>query len=279
METPSLRSSDQRILGTLIHELSLGEEPVSLISDLHLRPEEADKLAALDRLLAALPDDGVLVVLGDLFDAWVGYKQARVPGWREILERFAALPERGIRCFYLWGNRDYQLDAHFEREVQGKVVPGGLRLRRHSGATLLCLHGDELCQNDTSYQRAKRRLRSWPLRFLGHHLPISLGLRAASRARSRSTEVVSGTSQEALRPSRRALAAVAETGTSRLLFGHIHVAGKGPLDAESAAAVYHVLPAFEAEEPCSASLDLEGELTLLREGVSRPWPGPISLSP
>lgn len=279
METPSLRASGQRILGTLIHELCLGEEPVSLISDLHLRPEEADKLAALDRLLAALPDDGVLVVLGDLFDAWVGYKQARVPGWREIVERFAALSQRGIRCFYLWGNRDYQLDAHFEREVQGRVVPGGLRLRRPSGATLLCLHGDELCQNDESYQRAKRRLRSWPLRFLGHHLPISLGLRAASRARSKSMEVVSGASEEALRPSRRALQTVAGAGDRQLLFGHIHVAGKGPLDSGSPSGFYHVLPAFEADEPCSASLDGEGELTLLRAGVLQPWPGPVSLSP
>ncbi len=284
MDTPSegdsiLRETSERILGTRIYELRLGDEPVSLVSDLHLRPEEGDKLAALDRLLEALPEGSVLIVLGDLFDFWVGYKQGHIPAWRDLLDRFAGLSQRGIRSFFLWGNRDYQLDARFEAQVQGVVVPGGLRLLRPSGTTLLCLHGDELCLNDASYQKAKRRLRSWPLRFLARHLPISLGLRAASQARTKSQAVISGTSPENLKPSSRALQAVHDAGASQLLFGHIHIAGCGPLCDASSAGSYHVLPAFEPEDPGSASFDDQGGLTLLRDGKRISWPGPVELSP
>jgi len=274
-----MRDSGERILGTRIHELELGEEPVSLISDLHLRPEEQDKLAALDRFLAGLPLGSTLVVLGDLFDYWVGYKQGRVAAWSGILDRFAALQSKDIRSYYLWGNRDYQLVSHFEKQVGGKVVPGGLLLRRPSGATLLCLHGDELCLNDHSYQAAKRRLRSWPVRFLAHHIPISIGQKAAGKARSKSQDVISGTDPVDLQPSQRALQAVHAAGTESLLFGHIHVAGSGSLVPSAESCRYSVLPAFEADWPGSARFDTVGRLELLRDGEPCPWPGPISLSP
>jgi UDP-2,3-diacylglucosamine hydrolase len=279
MAHPASRDTGERILGTRIHALDLGDEPVLLISDLHLRPEEDRKLAALDRFLAALPQDSRLVVLGDLFDYWVGYKQGRIAAWSAILDRFAALQARGIRSYYLWGNRDYQLDSHFAHQVGGEVIPGGLRLRRPSGPTLLCLHGDELCLNDSSYQAAKRRLRSWPVRFLAHHLPISIGQKAAGKARSKSREVISGTDQVDLQPSQRALQAVHAAGTESLLFGHIHVAGSGSLVPSAESCRYSVLPAFEACWPGSARFDTAGRLELLRDGEPCPWPGPISLSP
>ncbi len=262
-----------RFLGTKLAALSLcEEEEVLLVSDLHLRPEEEEKRAALEALLAGRPAGSLVLILGDLFDYWVGPPQGRAPGWKELQELLRRECERGLSLWVLHGNRDYQLGRAFERRTGAKVWGGGLLLRRGEERPLLCLHGDELCLADLAYQKAKRRLRSWPARLLLRSLPFALSRRLADRARASSRKKIAKTPPESMLPTRGALRALRKEPSlfpCDLLFGHIHRASHGDIPGEGEPGRFFVLPSFEPGEAGHALFGRSG-LVLVRGGKDDP---------
>ncbi len=264
-----------RVLGTPVWSLEVGEEEEILcVSDLHLTPEHEEVSLAFFNLCRSRPENGILIVLGDLFDAWVGPRQRKARGWRELCGLLAR-GWRGRRVYLLHGNRDYLLESRFAEATGSVVVPGGLLLRRPGGRTLLCLHGDELCTRDHAYQRAKRRLRSAPMRKLVSGLPWFLTRRLAARARAKSRTVVRAADPATLLPPPEALAAAAELHDGPLLFGHIHRLARGPLREEgSPSPEYFVLPAFEP--PSFGHALWAGDLPVhLEAGARSPWGSPL----
>lgn len=232
------------LLGTAIRAGADAQRAL-LVSDLHLGGDGGAALAALDRVLAAAGDGGMPVfVLGDLFDSYVSRAQVRTGVWRAVAERFRRARDGACgRVVLLVGNRDFLLGDEFVRAAGCELVHGGYRLWLGDRDTLL-LHGDELCQNDLPYQRAKRWLRSAPVRALARRLPLALAARAAERARQRSQNVVRRGDQTRFLPSRQAVARAFGLGIDRLVFGHIHRFSTGGFGAGR----YHVLPAFD-EDP------------------------------
>ncbi|MFK7740495.1 MAG: UDP-2,3-diacylglucosamine diphosphatase [Planctomycetota bacterium] len=254
------------VLGTSI-SIGAAVSRAVLISDLHLSPADvrgpqaSSVSRALDAAIEAaveLGSDGALFVLGDLFDSYVTKSQVRESIWRDVAERFRAAAARGLRVVLLVGNRDFLLGDEFARAARCELLSGGCLVRLGGVATLL-LHGDELCQNDIPYQRAKRWLRSRAVRLLARRLPLSLARRAAERARRKSQSVVQSGDQTRFLPSERAVAAAfAGTGARQLVFGHIHRLAAGefasggvgqpvdqPGDQPGGSARYFVLPAFD----------------------------------
>ena len=263
-----------RVLGTRVHELDVrSEDEVCIVSDLHLHPSEAEVIDAFDALLSEAPP--LVLVLGDLFDFWVGRTQLAAAEWQPAIDCLKAATKRGQRVYVLHGNRDFQLDASFERETGARVVAGGLWLKR-DGRDLVCLHGDELCQNDRSYQRAKRILRNPALRFAMHRMPFAWSKRLAGKARRVSKEAVQRARDENLEPSRTALDEVAALGDVDLLFGHVHRAGSGELGEEGR---FFVLPAFEAPHYGFARLRRDDAPSLVLQRSANPWPEYGQLSP
>ena len=203
------------LLGTAIRAGADAQRAL-LVSDLHLGGDGGAALAALDRVLAAAGDGGMPVfVLGDLFDSYVSRAQVRTGVWRAVAERFRRARDGACgRVVLLVGNRDFLLGDEFVRAAGCELVHGGYRLRLGDRDTLL-LHGDELCQNDLPYQRAKRWLRSAPVRALARRLPLALAARAAERARQRSQNVVRRGDQTRFLPSRQAVARAFGLGIDR----------------------------------------------------------------
>ena len=266
-----------RVLGTRVYPLDVrSEAEVCIVSDLHLHPSEAAVIEAFDRLLASAPE--LVLILGDLFDYWVGRSQLAAREWSEAIDCLSRATRRGQRLYVLHGNRDFQLDAAFEKATGARVVAGGLWLQRER-RDLLCLHGDELCQNDLGYQRAKRVLRNPALRFVMHRLPFSWSKRLAGKARRVSQETVQRARNENLEPSRRALGEVAALGDIDLLFGHVHRAGCGDLTVRPGTKRFFVLPAFEDPDFGFARLTKDAELALIRNGDKSDWPEYGDLSP
>jgi UDP-2,3-diacylglucosamine hydrolase len=218
-------------------------------------------------------------VLGDLVDYWVGRPQQRASGWRELLAPLARAAERAVRIYVCWGNRDFQLDGTFEQATGVRVVGGGLRLRHGGVRDLVCLHGDELCQNDQRYQRAKRRLRNPALRWFLHHAPFLVSRHLAGEARRRSRESTGSADPVTLAPSRAAMASVRRLGSLDLLFGHIHTAGRGALPGAADDLRFHVLPAFEPDGRGHVRWTPGEDLRLQWEGRRIPWPGEVRLGP
>ena len=265
------------VLGTPVTQLATPCERALLVSDLHIPAAGGAVLAALgDAVAAARAARTPLFLLGDVFDSYVARGQVRVGVWRDVAALLATLAADGVPAHVLHGNRDFLLGAEFAAASRVVVVAGGLRARL-GGVDTLLLHGDELCQNDLPYQRAKRWLRHPLTRALARSLPVGLAVRAAARARRRSAMVIAAGDQARFLPTAAAVDAAFATGVARLVFGHIHRFSSG----RRGDGAYRVLPAFDAD-PVGIAIDPAGwrAVRFHRGGRLEPVadPGPCPLA-
>lgn len=192
------------------------------VGDLHLDASSPSSGRPLEEFLAREARAPALVVLGDLFETWVGPAHAELAGARAVLATLARWSQAGRALHLVPGNRDFLLGEDFERACGARVHARGCIARLGAGSTLL-IHGDELCTLDLGYQRLKRVLRSAPLLALAPRVPSSLALALARRLRARSVRAIaakpsSQKEQQTDEVRRLALAAGADT----LLCGHAH---------------------------------------------------------
>jgi UDP-2,3-diacylglucosamine hydrolase len=194
------------------------------IGDLHLdATREAASATFRDWLERGARGAPRLVVLGDLFDAWVGPAHARLDGARVVIEALHAFTRRGAALEIVHGNRDFLLDASFERSTGARVLASGFVGRLPSGERLLAVHGDELCTRDLAYQRMKRVVRSRPARWLAPRLPDGVALWAARRMRRASQSAIAMKPDEEKAQQESAARALAlAAGASVLVCGHAH---------------------------------------------------------
>src|SRR5205085_6574938 len=100
-------------------------------SDVHVDPGDPEKtaslLAFLDGWLGARLDH--LFILGDLFNFWVGSGNEDLPGFREVIDRIAAIGATGCRISVIQGNRDFHLGEDFARATRADVAAESLTVR------------------------------------------------------------------------------------------------------------------------------------------------------
>jgi UDP-2,3-diacylglucosamine hydrolase len=144
---------------------------VTVVGDVHLAPEDE---ATTERFLAFLErtgeKGGTLVLLGDLFDWWVGHQQEDTPFARRILDPLRALAAKGIRLAFVEGNRDYPFRGGPGLPIE--AWPDVVRAR-WGEKTVVMSHGDLLCSADTAYLAMRSVLRSGPARGLLRLLPFA----------------------------------------------------------------------------------------------------------
>ncbi|MEM7050418.1 MAG: hypothetical protein AAF604_12205 [Acidobacteriota bacterium] len=143
---------------------------VALLADNHLSGPggEAGPLIAQ---LEGLAEQGCerLILLGDLFQAWVGSERFETDDIRAVVAVLRRLRRGGLRIDYIEGNRDFFLDRSPYADAFDSVVReiafevGGVRY--------LAVHGDGLDDRDWQY-RFWRFLSKSPLsRFLVFRTP------------------------------------------------------------------------------------------------------------
>jgi UDP-2,3-diacylglucosamine hydrolase len=163
--------------------------PVVVAGDVHLSPLHPEVAGRFLAFLEGLHGRcATLVLLGDVFDYWVGRRQARDPFERAVIAALAALGAAGTRLAFQGGNRDYAFDGAdgLEAELWPDVVRTSWGERR-----VLLTHGDLLCSGDVRYQRMRGLLRSAPARGALRGLPygaarwIARGLRDLSERETR----------------------------------------------------------------------------------------------
>jgi UDP-2,3-diacylglucosamine hydrolase len=194
-----------------------------IVADLHLDLSDAEGPRAFLKWLAAQRGIPRLVVLGDLFDVWVGPGQERLPLGPAVLDALRDLVAGGTRLEVLHGNRDFLLDASFEARTGASVHSRGLVGVLGGGARVLLIHGDELCTKDLGYQRLKRVVRSRPVRALARSLPLPVATSLARKLRRSSVRALSVKlpEEKALQESAcRELASVHRAKT--VVCGHAH---------------------------------------------------------
>jgi UDP-2,3-diacylglucosamine hydrolase len=201
-----------------------------VIADLHLdlgSPESgASFVAWLEREKAL----GSLVVLGDLFDVWVGPAQERMPGAPAVIGALRALADRGTDVHLVHGNRDFLLDRTFAERTGARIHPRGFVGCIDRSATglpprrVLLIHGDELCTRDKSYQRLKRVVRSRMVTGLARGLPLPVATRIARALRRTSVRAVAAKAPRDKAVQEGAARLSAENyGADAVVCGHAHV--------------------------------------------------------
>jgi UDP-2,3-diacylglucosamine hydrolase len=201
-------------------ELAVGS---LIIADLHIDVEEEGASAPFLRWLEQHAGAPRLLILGDLFEFWVGSAQAETSGGREVLAALRDMSSAGTAIDIVPGNRDFLLGSGFEHATGCRVHHAGLVGRLDSEGRVLFLHGDELCTLDTSYQRLRRTIRSAPIRFLASHLPLPLTRAVGRRLRRASQGAVStkDPADMAQQPA-ECLSRAAEVEAEILVCGHAH---------------------------------------------------------
>jgi UDP-2,3-diacylglucosamine pyrophosphatase LpxH len=195
---------------------------VAVIADAHLGGP-GGSAAPLVAQLEALPGQGAerLLLLGDLFQGWVGFERFETPDVAAVVAALRRLRAGGMRVDYVEGNRDFFLADSIYADAFDAVVDevaftaGGVRY--------LAVHGDGLDPRDWQYRFWRRAAKSAVSRFvlsttprrLAHHLVSSTEERL-SQTNQRHKRVLP---EEAIRAhAERRLA----EGHDVLLLGHFH---------------------------------------------------------
>ncbi|MCK2125292.1 UDP-2,3-diacylglucosamine diphosphatase [Thauera aromatica] len=150
--------------------------PALFVSDLHLKEDEPDTVAAfLDFLAGPARGAGSLFILGDLFEYWAGDDDLDAPFNQRVCNALRTLAGHGAGVFFIAGNRDLLAGEGFARAagLQRLADPCRVRFGRGEDAPLVLLsHGDALCTDDLAYQAYRRQVRdpAWQAAFLAQPL-------------------------------------------------------------------------------------------------------------
>lgn len=220
-------------------------QAIDFVSDLHLDEGMPRTFAAFRRYLEATPADAVLI-LGDLFEVWVGDDAAGTDGFEaEVLEAIAQAACRR-RIGFMAGNRDFLVGTEALRR-SGMFALADPTVLEAFGRRTLLTHGDRLCLGDVDYQRFREQVRStdWQADFLAR--PLAERRTIARDLRERSRERAAGRSREDWYDVDMASAVrwMHEAGARILVHGHTHQPGTEPL---APGYLRHVLSDWDLED-------------------------------
>ena len=124
-------------------EIAPLENPV-FISDLHLAPEHDKTLMQFFRFMKTqVPYYSELVILGDLFDFWLG--DDTISSAESVVKALAYASSIGKRVLIAQGNRDVMLGRDFAAACGATLLAPEVAVKC-IGKTILLSHGDEWCE-------------------------------------------------------------------------------------------------------------------------------------
>ncbi|MEK7867511.1 MAG: UDP-2,3-diacylglucosamine diphosphatase [Planctomycetota bacterium] len=195
---------------------------VRFVSDVHLSQEDPDRADRFARFLGEAPSDlARLLVLGDLFDYWVGPSQAAAAEYAGVLDALAALTRRGVAIDFVPGNRDFLAGADLAART-GMRLLGDEALVDQGGVRVLATHGDLLCTRDTHYQAYRRFARSPLVRWAFGRLPESVRSRVARGWERKSASIVAAKPESTTRIPDEAVERALARGFDAVVCGHAH---------------------------------------------------------
>ena len=146
---------------------------IALIADAHLSGP-GGSAGPLVEQLRALPGQGCerLVLMGDLFQAWVGFRSFETADVRAVDAALRDLRARGVRIDYVEGNRDFFLAGSPYAPLFDSI---GLEVAFHAGGRrYLAVHGDGLNDRDWQYRLWRRLSKSAMVRLAVRATPRAL---------------------------------------------------------------------------------------------------------
>ena len=159
-------------------------QAIDFVSDLHLSPDLPRTTRAFADFLRHTKADGV-VLLGDVFEVWVGDDCRYQPFERSVVDDLADAARRGCALAFLPGNRDFLVGDDLCHAASMRRLSDPTRLLAWGGCWMLA-HGDAQCLSDSSYQAFRRTVRSsqWTAGFLARPLHERLSIARSMRQAS-----------------------------------------------------------------------------------------------
>lgn len=202
---------------------------IELLSDLHLGEHTPATACALAGHLAA-SDADLIVLMGDLFEVWIGDEQLDAPAdpVSPMAQALQALAEAARRrpVAMLTGNRDFLLGPEAARRLGWTVLPDRCVLQAFGHRQVL-VHGDAECLDDRDYQRFRAQVRTpgWREAFLARPLAERMAVARSLRDGSEQRKREQGLAGYADLDRAEMLSLLAAAGADRLIHGHTHRPG------------------------------------------------------
>jgi len=210
---------------------------IELLSDVHLQPETPRTFDAWRAQMLGSDADAILI-LGDLFEAWVGDDSLHDAFEHRVAQVLREATARKTVAF-MPGNRDFMLGEAMLAYCGMRALPDATVLHAFGRRTVLS-HGDALCLEDVAYQTFRSMVHSPAWRAAVMLLPL-----AERRERARSMRDASTAHQAQRSPAlwadvdaAAALQLLDAAGSDTLIHGHTHRPGRVAL---SPTAARHVL--------------------------------------
>ncbi len=196
------------------------------ISDLHLDASRPQMIQEFLEFLSALQNQAeALYILGDLFEYWIGddiLEQAEHEFW-PIIIKLQQLSDRGVKLYFVAGNRDFLLGDEFANMTRCKIINQSESVIDIYGTKTLIMHGDTLCTDDVEYLKFRKLLRSqaWKDNFLSKS--ISDRIKHALKLRNTSKQQTQQKNETILDVNQTAVIdAMQHHQVQQLIHGHTH---------------------------------------------------------
>jgi UDP-2,3-diacylglucosamine pyrophosphatase LpxH len=193
------------------------------IGDVHLDRDDPDLPAFLGYLRGLPPRAGRVVLMGDLFNLWIGAPEQEQAHHLKVIACLRELRASGTEVHYLEGNRDYRIARAHEGGAFDVVGDLGLR-EDWGGRRIWASHGDLVNRNDVQYRTWRRVSRSSAAWWVYSAIPRSrrFAIAESVERKMRATNVsMKGAFPEAL-VRQYAFKHLHDSG-SAVVLGHFHV--------------------------------------------------------
>ena len=129
-----------------------------VIADVHLTANKPKTIMAFLRFLKDVaPRYAELVILGDLFDYWMG--DDATPDADPIIANLKLFSSTGRRLLVMQGDRDLLMGPDFAKACGAELLAGPIVIDV-KGTPILFAHGDEWCVRHRPYQAWRRTAHS-----------------------------------------------------------------------------------------------------------------------
>jgi UDP-2,3-diacylglucosamine hydrolase len=140
------------------------------VGDVHLDRDDSDLPEFLAYLRGLAPLAGRVVLMGDLFNLWIGARDLEQDHHRAVVACLNDMRRRGTETHYIEGNRDYRVGHAHAGTAFDAVSDVGLR-EDWGGRGLWASHGDLVNSDDLQYRAWRRLSRSAPAWWLFSAIP------------------------------------------------------------------------------------------------------------
>lgn len=164
-----------------------------------------------------------LVMLGDIFDFWLGYRHTVFAPFVPLLEELRRQREAGTELVFVEGNHDFHMGPFFSEFLECRILPDGGELLLDDRRVFIA-HGDLINPNDKAYRMLRKVLRCRLSRTLLPLVPPDWAWALALKASRRSGR--SKAPRRAFLPEENLLAFAEQRffeGYDTVITGHFHV--------------------------------------------------------